>query len=129
MAKKILLVDDDQFIREIYVEVLQEAGYNVDSGKDGKEGLEKLRQGGYILVLLDIVMPELDGLAILDAISKISSKEKNGPIVLLTNLSPETLQRDIRSQYAVTYLIKADLTPGQLVEHVEKILATTDLPN
>ncbi len=123
MNKKILVVDDDLFLRELYIEALQDAGFEVDSGVDGEDGLKKLQAGGYILTLLDIVMPKLDGLAVLDALSKTTSPEKNGPIVLLTNLSHETLHKEIRSRGAATYLIKAELTPGQLVDNVKKILA------
>ncbi len=127
MSKKILLIDDDLFIRELYMEVLRDEGFEVDTGVDGEEGLAKLKKGGYILVLLDIVMPKLDGLAVLDALTKISPLEKNGPVVLLTNLSQETIQRDFRSNRAASYLVKGELTPGQLVENVKKILANTSL--
>ena len=72
MAQKILLVDDDQFIREIYEELLKKAGYEVDTAVDGKEGYEKILNGGYNLILLDVMLPFLDGIGILDELTTLN---------------------------------------------------------
>ncbi len=122
MAKKVLVVDDDLYIRELYEEVLRDEGFTVESAVDGEEGLKKLQQGGYDLVLLDVMMPKLDGLGVLDGLQKNPPKEKNGAIVLLTNLGHDPIIKDALSKGAASYLIKADLTPDQLVEKLKSFL-------
>ena len=122
MAKKVLVVYDDLYIRELYEEVLRDEGFTVESAVDGEEGLKKLQQGGYDLVLLDVMMPKLDGLGVLDGLQKNPPKEKNGAIVLLTNLGHDPIIKDALSKGAASYLIKADLTPDQLVEKLKSFL-------
>ena len=60
--KKILLVEDDQFTRELYDEVLKDAGFDVTTAVNGEEGLGYIREGGYDLILLDVMMPKIDDL-------------------------------------------------------------------
>ena len=120
MAKKVLVVDDDLYIRELYEEVLKDEGFTVDAAVDGEEGLKKLREGGYDLVLLDVMMPKLDGLGVLDGLKKEPPKVKNGPIILLTNLGHDPIIKDALSKGAKSYLIKADLTPDQLISKLKE---------
>src|SRR5437016_4426983 len=122
MAKKILVLDDDLYIRELYEEVLKNEGYDVDSAVDGDEGLGKLQKGEYDLVLLDVMMPKLDGLGVLDALAKNPPAIKNGPIILLTNLGQEPLLEKAKTKGAISYLIKAEITPNQLVAKVKEFL-------
>src|SRR5207245_2526054 len=100
MSKKIIVVDDDQYIRELYEEVLKGEGYEVDSATNGEEGLPKLQQGGYDLVLLDVMMPKLDGMGVLNALSANPPLTKNGPIVLLTNLDNIALIKEAQTKGA-----------------------------
>jgi len=120
--KRILLVDDDQYIRELYEEVLSDAGYTVETATDGEDALIKLHQGGYDLVLLDIVMPKRDGLSVLDALRSNPPKQPNGPILLLTNLGQEEVIKDAISKGVTSFLIKAEMTPDQLLAHVRRYL-------
>src|SRR3989344_5115083 len=85
--KRILLVEDDQFTRELYEEVLKDAGFEVDTAVDGIDGLSKIKTGGYDLILLDVMMPKMDGLDVLRSLMNEPPKVKSGPIVLLTNLT------------------------------------------
>ncbi len=122
MSKRILLVDDDQFIRELYEEVLKNEAYEVDTASDGKQGLERILEGGYDLILLDVMMPQLDGIGIVRTMEKELPKKKNGPILFLTNLShdpviDEALQKGVRA-----CLNKADLTPEDFLKHVQEAL-------
>ncbi len=117
---KILIVDDDQYIRELYVEVLSDEKYEVDSAEDGVEGAEKLMKNAYDLVLLDIMMPRLDGLGVLQKLH--DEKHTNGKVVLLTNLSHGPVIEEAKKLGAAGYLIKADITPDQLVEKVKSYL-------
>lgn len=125
MAKKVMVVDDDLYIRELYEDVLKEEGYNVDSATNGEDALNKLKNGGYDLILLDIMMPKLDGLEIMDALKKTPPPVKNGPIILLTNLDHEPLIKDAMSRGAAAFIIKADITPGDLLGQVKKYLGET----
>src|SRR6266498_2091195 len=120
MAKKILVVDDDLYIRELYEEVLKGEGYDVETAANGEEALAKLQQGGYDLTLLDVMMPKLDGMGIMDALNKTPPPVKNGPILLLTNLDHEPLIQDAMDKGAAAFLIKADITPEELITQVKK---------
>ena len=122
MAKKILLVEDELDLSNLYKEILTGEGYEVDTALDGQTGLEKISQGGYDLILLDIVLPIIDGLTILKKIQVNPPKQSNGSIVLLTNLGAEAVVADGVSLGARSYLLKSSLRPDQLVQEVNKIL-------
>ena len=80
---KILLAEDDLFIRDIYSEVLNDAKYTLVTAADGSEALEKIRLGGWDIVLLDVMMPKMDGIQMLDFL-KNDIRTSHIPIVLLT---------------------------------------------
>lgn len=122
MAKKILLIDDDVYIRDVYEEVLKGEGYEVETAINGEDGLNKLKQGGYDLVLLDVMMPTLDGIGVLEELKKNPPQLKNGPIVLLTNLGLDPVVKTAKDKGAASYLIKANITPRDLVETVARLL-------
>jgi CheY-like chemotaxis protein len=122
MKKKILVVDDDLYLRELYIEILQEAGYDVYAVTDGAEALALLKQGGYALTLLDMIMPRIDGLGVLEASAKFSPPVPNGPIIVLTNLSHDPVIQEATKRGAQGYLIKTDLTPKEIIQTVKKFL-------
>ncbi len=122
MTKKILLVDDDLYIRDVYEEVLTSEGYEIETAINGEEGLTKLKQGGYDLILLDVMMPTLDGIGVLEELKKNPPQLKNGPIVLLTNLGLDPVVKTAKDKGATSYLIKANITPRDLVETVARLL-------
>lgn len=122
MAKKVLVVDDDLYIRELYEEVIRDAGYEVESASDGEEGLIRMQQGGYDLVLLDVMMPKLDGLGVLNALQQNPPVTPNNAILLLTNLGHDQLIKEALSKGVKTYLNKADMTPDQLLQNIQKYL-------
>ena len=123
MAKRILLVDDDQFIRDLYQEILVNDGYEVDTAADGKEGLEKIEAGGYDLILLDVMMPQVDGIGIVRIMEKKMPTKKNGPIILLTNLTHDPIIDEALQKGVKTVLNKADMTPEDFSQHVKAALA------
>lgn len=122
MDKKVLIVDDDQYIRELYEEVLRNEGCTVETAVDGLDGLQKLQQGGYDLVLLDVMMPHLDGLEVLEKLKADPNQVTNGPIIFVTNLSHDQVAKDALNKGAASYIIKTDYTPEQLVEFLQKYL-------
>ena len=122
MARKILLIEDNPYIKELYTEVLQNAGYEVDIAEDGISGVDKIKYGGYDLVLLDMVMPKANGLEVIKAVSQNPPSIKNGPIILLTNLTKDAMVQEALNKGASSYVVKSDITPGQLIEKVKKYL-------
>ncbi|HSA83705.1 MAG TPA: response regulator [Patescibacteria group bacterium] len=122
MGKRILFVDDDLYIREAYQEVLTSEGYTVDTAINGEEGLKKLQQGGYDLILLDVMMPTLDGIGVLEELQKNPPQQKNGPIVLLTNLGFDPLVKTAKDKGVTSYIVKAEITPRDLVDMIKKTI-------
>jgi len=118
---KILLVEDDPFLSEIYVIKFQEAGFSVSLAVDGSKGLERIKHEQPDLVLLDIVMPNVDGLELLRTI-KDDEATRNIPIIILSNLGEE---EDINRGLALgaeLYIVKAHYTPTEVVAKVKSIL-------
>lgn len=119
MAKTILVVDDDQYIRDLYVEILEEDGYTVETAEDGTDALEKIKKTDYDLVLLDIMMPRMDGIEML---RNLKEAKKTAKVVLLTNLAHDPVMNEGKELGALDYIIKADMTPDQLVEKLKTYL-------
>lgn len=116
MKNKILLVDDDDGLRDFYREELEDEGYEVLTAKNGKEALQKLEKGKPDLIVLDIVMPKMDGM---EALGRIIGKDKTIPIILHT--SHPGYQEDFMSWAADAYLLKStDLT--ELKEKIRELL-------
>jgi len=123
MTKKILIIEDDSYTRDIYEEILKDAQFEVVTAVDGQDGLIKAQAGGYNLILLDVMMPKMNGLELLEQLKQNPPKSSNGPIILLTNLGHEEIVKDALSKGAKSYLVKSDLDPSQLVAHVRKFLS------
>lgn len=122
MSKRILLVDDDAFIRDVNEEVLRDAGFEVVIAEDGKTALEQLTEGGYGLVFLDVIMPLLDGIGVLTKLQEVTPKEKNGSIYFLTNLANDPAVKAAAELGVKACIVKADITPDKLVEIAVKEL-------
>lgn len=122
MKQKILIVEDDAYLRKLYGEVLEDAGFQVEMAEDGISGLDKIRKGGYDLVLLDVVMPKMDGLGVLNELSQNPPFQKNGPIILLTNLAKDPIVQGGLGEGAAGYIVKSDINPDQLIENVKRFL-------
>lgn len=123
MAKKILVTEDDQYTRDLYQEILKEAGFDVTVASDGQEGYQKAKEGGYDLILLDVVMPKMDGLGVLKELKTNPPKTANGQIVMLTNLSHDPIIDEAIKLGAKSYMTKVDINPDQLVERVKGFMA------
>ena len=119
---KILIVEDDQFLREFYQELLQGEGYTVDIAPDGEEGLKKIQENEYNLVMLDIMMPKLDGLQVLRELKIHPPKSGKVAIVILTNLGQDTVIKQCFELGAEGYLIKSALNPDQVLQEIHSYL-------
>jgi DNA-binding response OmpR family regulator len=121
-SAKILLVDDDMTLHEMYAERLRAEGYNIVSAYDGEEALDKVYKDMPDLILLDIMMPKINGI---DVMKKIREDEKvaNIPIILLTALVQEINKIKGMMKPYDQYLIKSEIMPAQVIEAIEKSLS------
>lgn len=120
---KILVIEDDLYTRDLFVETLTSAGYVVDKANDGVEGLMKIQEGGYKLILLDAMMPKMDGLTVLQRMKSMVPKNPNGPVIMSTNLAGDLVLNQALEAGAKACFIKTDLNPDQLIEKVKEFLA------
>lgn len=118
---KILIVEDDPFLLKMYAKKLQVEGFEVEIARDGEEGLLKLKSYMPDLVLMDVMLPKLNGLEAIDK-AKADPQTKNIPILVLSNLSASADTETAVKKGAVGYLIKSDYTPSQVVGKVKEIL-------
>ena len=119
--KTILLVEDDPFLIDIYKTKLEKIGFQVEIAKDGEIALEKIKQKKPDLMLLDIVLPHIDGWQILKRLK--DEKEINHlKIVILSNLAQKDEVEKGLKLGATKYLIKSDYTPSEIVNEIKKIL-------
>lgn len=122
-TKKVLIVEDDQYIREMYGLILRKHGYEVVETPDGAAGLTEAQRGGFDLILLDLMMPIMDGLTFLKRLKEHPSHEKSGPIIVMSNLAYGDAAKETEELGAVDFFVKADLEPKEIVEIVKKHIA------
>lgn len=116
-AKKILCIEDEHFISELYARALTKAGYEVKIIVNGDEGLAEAQTDAYDLILLDIMVPNLTGTEILRRLRDPSlTPSLKAKIIITTNLEQGEEGRAAIEQMADGYIIKAEITPRQLVE-------------
>lgn len=125
MAKKVFLIEDDIFIRDMYAKILTQRGYEVESVTDGQEALKKLQnRPEYDLILLDIMLPKVNGIDVLKEIKKEGPPAKQIPVYLLTNLGQESIIEEATAIGAEGYFIKSAFLPAQIADEVDKLFAT-----
>lgn len=120
---KILLIEDDFFINDIYGRALTKAGFEVKAVLSGDEGIKAARENQFDLVLLDIMMPGKTGLEVLKELRLISATL---PIVLFTNLAQISVIQEALRLGATGYLLKGGKSPNQVIERLTKFLETKD---
>lgn len=117
----ILIVEDDLFLAEIYQKKFEMEGFKVSMANDGEKAVTDIKKKMPDLVLLDILLPKLDGFSVLEAI-KSDNASKDIPIILLTNLGQQDdVQRGLEKG-AADYLIKTHFKPSEVVDKVRKLL-------
>ena len=122
MIKTILCVEDDRFIGEMYVRSLQKAGYEVTWVVDGNDGLVAARNQNFDLIILDLMLPEQRGDQILDALRNNNvDLVPNSKILIMTNFEQDEASRKSVMSRVDGYLIKADITPRNLIEVVKQM--------
>ena len=119
---KIAIIEDDSAIHQMYRMKFENEGFDVQLAGDGRTGVELVKTFRPDLVLLDMQMPEVDGLAALRQIRK-EEWGKDTPVIILTNLGIEESPKELQSLGISGYIVKADLTPRQVVARVKETLA------
>lgn len=118
---KVLIVDDDVFLLDMYALKFKESGFEVDIAKNGEEAIAKTKSASPNVILLDIVMPKMDGFDVLRAIKK-DNLAPGAAIVILTNLGQkEDVDRGLKLG-ANDYIVKAHFTPSEVVAKVKGLL-------
>lgn len=118
---KILLVEDDPFLLDMYSTKFKDVGFDVDIAQDGEMGISKTKELMPDLVLLDIVLPKKDGFEVLKTL-KSDSQTAKIPVVMLTNLGLESDVKRGLELGAQSYIIKAHFTPTEVVAKIKEIL-------
>lgn len=126
IVKRILLVEDEPILLELYTTILTDEGFTVSQATNGVDGLHAIKEDKYDLVLLDTMMPRMDGLQVLETLSKTNGMKdmKQKRIVMLSNLDQDGTIRRALELGACGYMVKSDYTPDQIVDRINYFLRT-----
>lgn len=119
MSKKVLLIEDETSIRTMYADVLQDEGYEVIQIGDGKEGYDAVLNREWDVLLLDIMLPRLDGIELLKQMRK-DPATKDKPIIILTNLEDSRIKETCFNLGIKDFLVKSNIMPNDVVLAVKK---------
>lgn len=121
MPKNILIVEDDKFLRELISQKLIKEGYNISEAVDGEEGIKKIKEEKPDLVLLDLILPGIDGFEVLTKMREDASLGSI-PVIILSNLGQkEDVEKGLKLG-AADYLIKAHFTPGEIIDKIKVVM-------
>lgn len=122
MGRKVLCVEDEHFISELYARALTKAGYDVTFVVDGQEGLAQAKTNQYDIILLDIMIPTLTGIEVLKRLrDKNETPALKSKIIITTNLEQGDEGRAAIESQADGYIVKAEITPKQLVAFLQQL--------
>lgn len=121
MSVKIAIIEDDQAISQMYRIKFEAEGYMVETAENGKLGLELCEKMRPEIILLDLMMPEMTGDQMLAKLRK-TTWGKNIKVVILTNMGEQEIPQSVKDQGVAAVILKADMTPRQVAELVQKQL-------
>lgn len=121
MATKIAIVEDDQAISQMYRFKFEGEGFTVETAENGKLGLELAEQMKPDIILLDLMMPEMNGDEMLATMRK-TTWGKNIKVIILTNMGEQEIPEEVKKMGVAAVILKADMTPRQVAELVKKHL-------
>ena len=122
-ARRVLLAEDDRFLRRAAETRLRRHGLEVLTAGDGEEALRVARAEPLDLILLDVIMPKLDGFQVLKALKEDEATARI-PVIVLSNLGQERDVAQAKALGALAFLVKAHLSLQDLVDRVDAVLAT-----
>lgn len=127
MAGKVLIVDDDITLRDMYAERLKAEGFEAEIAGNGDEGIEKAKSTQPDVILLDIMMPKTNGFNALEELKR-DETTKNIPVIMLTALiQNENKTRSIAGG-ADDYIVKSETMPGEVIEKINRVIAKKKPP-
>ncbi|SRR6266403_1594447 len=119
---KILIVEDDSLMSRMYQKIFTFEGYEVEIAGDGEEGFEKAKTTKPTIMLLDVMMPKMNGLQALEKL-KLDPETKAIPVIMLTNLAGQQDAETAMTKGAIKYIIKSEHEPKEVANIVKEILA------
>ncbi len=125
--KKILIAEDDFFIRDVYKEIFETNDYEVQSAFDGENALTKIKSQPFDMILMDIMMPKLKGIEVLAQTRSQENPNKRTPAFFITNVREQNIINEAFKMGIDGYIIKSQFTPQQIVDEINKFL--TDKEN
>ncbi len=124
--RKILIAEDDFFIRDIYSKVFSLSGFDVQVAVDGMDALEKIKAQSYDMVLLDIMMPRMTGIDVLKNVRTLETPAKSVPIFIITNLGQQDVIEEAFKLGMDGYILKSQVTPQQIVDEINNFFLTKE---
>ena len=119
---KVLIIEDDPLMSRMYQKIFSFEGYEVDVAENGEDGLALVRSWSPNLILLDIMMPKMNGMEVLEKL-KSDPATKKLPVVILTNLAGQKDAENAMSKGAVKYIVKSEYEPKQVANMVKEVLS------
>ncbi len=123
MARTVLLIEDDLFIRDLYQRQLELAGYQTVACATALDALQKAGQQQFDIILLDIMLPDMNGIDVLKKLQE-NPATKTMPVVMLSNMGQDDIINEAKHLGAKKYLIKSLLTPDQILLEIEDVLSS-----
>lgn len=121
--KSILIVEDEPLLLDLYTDILLSEGFSVTQATNGVDGLHAICENDYDLVLLDTMIPKMDGLEVLATVKRDCPQiHEKKHIVMLSNLDQDTTMKKAMDLGAVDYLVKSDHTPDDIIRKIRKLL-------
>ena len=117
----ILIVEDDKFVRDLYQHEFEKSGYTIKVAEDGEIALKAVKESKLDCILLDVMLPKVDGLEVLRRI-KEDSATKNIPVMILSNLGQDEIIRQALQIGAKAYIVKSLYTPSQVVSEIRGLI-------
>ena len=118
---KILIIEDDPYVQRMYKRMFSFKKYDIEIASHGEQGIELAIKNNPNLILLDIMLPGMNGLKVLEVLKK-DPKTKKIPVLMLTNLGETAIVDEATKLGAESFMVKADFSPEQVIEEVEKYL-------
>ncbi len=120
--RKILIIEDDVFLQDLEVNRLKKDNYEIITASTGDQAMEKINEENIDLILLDLILPGVDGFDVLKKI-KETEKLKKIPVIVFSNLSEEKDLKKAKEMGAIEFMVKSNFSLAELSEHINKILS------
>lgn len=120
--KKVLIVEDDSFLQGLEATKLEKEGYGVIVASTGEEGMKKLNEAGIDLILLDLLLPDIDGFEILKKVRTMEPPMRDIPVIVFSNLSEQKAIDKSKELGATDFMVKSNFTLNELIKHIDTVL-------